>query len=260
LYALPIVPDVTDRAREIYRQGLENGRSPQVFTKVGDCMTASEEFLFPYGAGHYDLGEYGNLQEFVDYFSTVTIREHEGQPVNSFSNPSLTVVCGFNSASPLDPIWADPAYCESGEAPLGCELRVSNASLVLIMLGTHDMYFTTEKFQGYMESIVEEAIGVGAVPVLLTFPYRLDKLEDTLTYNEVVVKVAEEYGVPVANLWLALKDLPNYGIEQGEVTKLSLPDDDCATCFTEDNLSTGSAVHNLVAMQALYTVWMALSE
>lgn len=260
LHTLPIIPTFSAHAKEIYQAGIAHGRNPQIFTKVGDGMTASENYLFPISRGEYDLGEYQYLKETIDYFSAVTFRETDDEPVDSFSNPSLSVANGFNSANPLDPIWANPNYCQSGEVPVTCELRVSNASLVLIMLGTHDMYFTTDKFQEYLDGIVAETIEAEALPILITFPPRLDKLDLTPIYNEVVLEIGAKYDIPIANLWLALQDLPNYGVAPDEVTTLHLPDDGCTTCFTEENLSAGSVVQNLVAIQALDAARKALSE
>jgi hypothetical protein len=256
----PIVPTVPDRMREVYAQGIANGRNPDVFTKVGDCMTAAETFLVPYAGDTYDLGEYAQLQEVIDHFSAATIREVDGQAVNSFSNPSLSVSCGFNSAGPIDPLWADPDYCEPGESSLTCELRVSNAAFVLIMLGTHDMHFEKERFKGYLEQIVQEVIDTGAVPILTTFPPRSDELEKAEDYNSVLVEVAREQQVPLANLWLALHDKPNYGVQPDHPTALSLPADQCAACFSTENMETGATLQNWVALMALLEVWQDVSQ
>ena len=261
LLTAPIVPEaVPDRMRDVYAQGLAEGRSPDVFTKVGDCMSASETFLFPYATKNYNLGEYSQLQEVIDHFSTATIREVDGEQVNSFSNPSLSVSCGFNSAGPIDPLWADPKFCEPGEDSLKCELRVSNASFVLIMLGTHDMHFPKERFKEYLTQMISEAVDEGVVPILTTFPPRSDDLENAQDYNGVVVEVAQEQQVPLANLWRALVDQPNYGVQPEHTTALSLPSDGCAACFTEDNLQAGATMQNWVVLMALDAVWHDLSN
>lgn len=260
LLTAPIVPSVPERMREVYAEGIANGRNPQVFTKVGDCMTASPDYLFPFASGQYALGVYTHLQAVIDHFGSATIREVDGQPVNSFSNPSLSVSCGFNSAGPIDPLWADPEFCEPGESSLTCELRVSNASFALIMLGTHDMHFEKERFKGYLEQIVEESIDTGVVPILTTFPPRSDDLEKAQEYNEVVVEVAQEQQVPLANLWRTLSNKPNYGVQPDHPTALSLPADGCAACFTEDNLQTGAVQQNWVALMALNEVWTGVAQ
>jgi hypothetical protein len=256
----PVVPTVPDRMREVYAQGVANGRNPDVFTKVGDCMTAADSFLAPYAGSSHDLAEYSQLQEVIDHFGAATIREVDGQPVNSFSNPSLSVSCGFNSAGPIDPLWADPDFCEPGESSLTCELRVSNAAFVLIMLGTHDMHFEKERFKGYLEQIVQEVIDTGVVPILTTFPPRSDELEKAEDYNSVVVEVAREQQVPLANLWLALHDKPNYGVQPDHPTALSLPADQCAVCFSAENMEAGATLQNWVALMALFEVWQDLSQ
>ena len=54
----PILPELTEHAQVIYEAGLEMDNNPQVFSKVGDCMTATYEyFLGPFGEGNYDLGD-----------------------------------------------------------------------------------------------------------------------------------------------------------------------------------------------------------
>lgn len=256
----PIVPSVSERMREVYAQGIANGRNAEVFTKVGDCMTASPDYLFPFASDRYVLGDYTQLQAVINHFGAATIRDVDSQPVNSFSNPSLSVSCGFNSAGPIDPLWADPEFCEPGESSLTCELRVSNAAFVLIMLGTHDMHFEKERFKGYLEQIVEESINTGVVPILSTFPPRSDDLEKAQEYNDVVVEVALEQQVPLANLWRSLSSKPNYGVQPDHPTALSLPADGCAACFTEENLQSGAVQQNWVALMALNEVWTGVSQ
>lgn len=255
LSEMPITPELSASMIEVYQQGVANGRNPAIFTKVGDCMTDSPDFLYPIAAGTYDLGEYANLQATVDHFSSETVREVDGVALNSFANKSMAVACGFNSASPHDPTWANPNVCESGETPLACELRASNASFALIMLGTHDMHFEKEKYAGYLERLVQETLAAGVVPILTTFPPRSDDLENSEAYNEVLIGIAQQYDVPVANLWRALQDKPNLGLQADHVTHLSVPADGCATCFTQENLDTGATVQNWVALMALDAVW-----
>ena len=261
LSAYPVMPVVSERAREIYRVGLAQGRNPRVFSRVGDCMTAAADFLTPFGAGDYNLSDYGDLQETVDYFSQITIREIEGQAVNSFSNPSLAAADGLTSAGALDSLWANPAWCRAGESPLACEYRVSNPSLALIMFGTNDSFFVEpDRFDLYMRTIVEETIEVNVVPILVTFPTRLDRPEESETFNRIVVRIATDYDVPLVNLWLALQELPNGGVNPEEVTHLTIPADGCAACLTEENLASGLTLHNAIAVMALDEVRRALAE
>src|SRR6187455_2123437 len=55
----PVVPRIDqalkDRLRGVYQSGVEAGRRPQVFAKIGDSITASTYFLEPVGCGYVDL-------------------------------------------------------------------------------------------------------------------------------------------------------------------------------------------------------------
>jgi hypothetical protein len=74
----------------------------------------------------------------IDRFGTETIREVDGNPLDSFSNISIAAGSGCTSAGALDPTWANPAWCEQSESPLACEYRITNPSVALIMFGTND--------------------------------------------------------------------------------------------------------------------------
>lgn len=261
LHSYPIMPTVSERTREIYYAGQAQGRNPHVFAKVGDCMTAAPDFLMPFGRGEYDLGEYGYLQATIDYFTLVAVREVGGQEVNSFTNPSQAAGSGFTSAGPLDSTWANPEWCQSGESPLACEYRLSNPSLTLVMFGTNDVFFVeVDRFDLYVRRIIEETMDAGIVPIISTFPPRLDLLEETETFNRIVVRIASDYDVPLVNLWLAMQDVPGYGVDPEEPTRLTHPEDECTACFTEENLTGGIVVHNLITLMALHEVHQALVE
>src|SRR4029453_3002781 len=53
----PVVPAVSPAMREVYQAGLQQGNDPNVFAKLGDCMTENPYFLGPFSAGTYELGE-----------------------------------------------------------------------------------------------------------------------------------------------------------------------------------------------------------
>jgi hypothetical protein len=121
------------------------------------------------------------------------------------------------------------------------------------------MHFPTERFKGYLEQIVQESLDTGVVPILITFPPRSDNLDKAEEYNEVVVEVAREQQIPLANLWRALHSKPNYGVQPDHPTALSLPEDGGATVFTSENLQAGATVQNWVSLLALYEVWTSVS-
>lgn len=248
---VPVLPELTDHAQVIYDAGLEAGNNPHAFSKIGDCMTATYEyFLGPFGDDNYDLGdEYDELESVVQYFD-VPVRD-EGFEANSFNNPGLATASGFNTASVLDAIWADPTWCDADESPLDCEYRLTQPIFSLIMFGTNDvMFFEADLFDFYMREIIIATIENGTIPVLYTIPTRPEFPEKTYEFNQVIIKLAQDYDLPLINLWAAIQDLPNEGVDPVEPIHLSIPEDEQAGDFTT-NLDTGYAVRNLVTLQAL---------
>lgn len=249
----PLLPEITEHSREIYARALEADRNPQVFSRVGDCMTASSYFLTPFGLEDYDLGEYEDLQAAVDYFGAASGRSSdESWELNTFATPSLAAESGFNTASVLDSIWADPTWCEANESPLACEYRVSNAAFSIIMFGTNDVYlFEPAPFDYYLRSIALETINADVVPILSTFPIRPEFPDKSMLFNQIILKIAEDYQLPVMNLWLGLEALPNQGVDLNETIHLSAPEGGRTCVFSSENLETGYTFRNLVVLQTL---------
>lgn len=253
LAAYPIVPEtISAYAQQVYVDGLARGNNPHTFAKVGDCMTHNPYFLNPIGAGDYDLGDFPDLQPVIDYFA-------DGD-LNSFDRESQASAGGFNSASVLDSLWANPQFCEAGETPLGCEFRVMQPSIALIMFGTNDTFYLDEaSFDYFMRSIVVETIRNGTLPILSTFPHRPEFPEKSVLYNQIVVQVALDYDVPLINLWQALEPLPNQGIDHEETTRMSAPESGAVCYFIGPNLEAGFTVRNLVTLQTLDVLLKAVN-
>ncbi len=256
----PILPELTEHAQVIYAAGLEAENNPKVFSKVGDCMTATYEyFLGPFGDGDYDLGdEYAELEHVIEYFDEPA--RSEGFEENSFNNPGLATASGFNTASVLDSLWADPNWCEANESPLGCEYRLSQPIFSMIMFGTNDvMFFEADAFDYYMRQIILETINNGTVPILYTIPTRPEFRVKTDEFNRIIIMLAEDYDLPLVDLWAAIQDLPFEGVDQAEPIHLSIPEDDRAGDFTS-NLEYGYTMRNLITLQALDILLAGLED
>jgi hypothetical protein len=244
----PILPEITDYARVIWKVGQEQGRDPQTFSKAGDSMSFSRYFLVPFGSPDYDLGEYSDLQTVVDHFSAVTIRDE----YNAFSNLSLATGEGFSTATALDFFWADPAWCNADESPLACEYRQTNPSLALLMFGTNDvLVFEAESFDFYLRTIVLQTIEASILPVMSTIPPRPEDPEKSMLFNQIIVKISEDYDLPLVNLWLALQALPDFAVDPAETNHLTHPADDKTGIFDEEHLAAGYTVRNLLMLQTL---------
>ena len=238
---LPVVPQtVSQRVRQIYAEGQKLGNQPNVFSLIGDCDATPTWFLgdFDLGPRHYNLGQYSDLQNEIDYFQ------------GSFSRPSLAVRRGFVAASVLTPLWADPKLCEKGETPLSCELRLNKPAFAFILLGTND-YNHREVFEPNMRKILDALIAAGVVPILGT---KADNMEGDYALNATIAQLAYEYELPLWNFWAATQPLPAHGL-QDDLTHLTWAAND----FSDPaRMQSAWPWRNLTALQTLRTVWNAV--
>jgi hypothetical protein len=253
----PVVPEIGPAAVAIYQAGLARGNNPRVFSRLGDCMTENPYFLVTFDDGDYDLGDYGHLQAVLDQFSNAPAPEGDAT-IDSFARIGLAAASGFNVAGPLDATWANPEWCQGGESPLACEYRVANPSLALIMFGTNDVTYTEpDTYDYFLRTVVEQTLERDILPLLSTFPTRLEDPAKSLLLNQIVVRVALDYGLPLINLSRALEPLPNHGIDPADPIHLSVPADGQVDTFTPENLQAGFTVRNLVTLQTLAAVLVA---
>jgi hypothetical protein len=196
----PVIPAVSPRAVEIYRAGLAKGADPHSYSTVGDCQSEPAVFLGIYATNRYWLGkDYQYLQETVDYFKS------------SFERQSLAVRDGLSAPSALDPLWSNKDKCGANESPVACDLRVHKPSIVFINLGTNwRADASVDAYEKYLRQIVDLVIQGGALPVLST---KADNIEGGHRINQATARVAYDYGIPLWNLWLAVQDLDNHGLD-----------------------------------------------
>jgi len=196
----PVVPDVTARAREIYKKGRELGNNPHAFSKIGDCQNLKNAFLGFYDnpAAYDPNGRVKPYLDTIEYFKGYWNRDGEATKF------------GFTAASPLSPIWADPDNCLPDENPMECELRITRPSFVLISLEFAFKERTAEIYERYMRQIIEYVISQGAVPILAT---KADNMEKDHSINLTTAKLAYEYDLPLWNFWLAAQPLADHGID-----------------------------------------------
>ena len=238
LAAYPAAGQATSRSYAIFQQGKAMGRDPHAVAKVGDCSSEHWYFLTPFAQGGYNLGGYGNLQGVVNWFGS-------SLGINSESTHN-----GFNVNAVLAPEWSNPAQCQSGESPLQCEFRRTNPSVVIVMFGTSDLLVMTPyEFDFYLRNIINESIEAGVIPVLSTFPGNQAFWNKTLIYNQVVVRAALDYDIPLINLFQALEAIPNHGLEP-DGFHLGNPIGDPGS-LDAANLQSGYPVRNLVTLQTL---------
>jgi hypothetical protein len=64
----PIIPTNFGRAHDIFTMGQIYGMDAARVSKIGDCITDSQDFLTPFGSGQYNLGNYSQLEGVIDHF------------------------------------------------------------------------------------------------------------------------------------------------------------------------------------------------
>ncbi len=244
----PVVPTATARSREIYRRGQQLGNHSDVFAKVGDCNIESWAFMGLIGIGHYDLGAYGGLQSTVDFFNTTVV---DGD--SPYTHNSLVGRSGHTAMLVIDSLFGDPALCEHGESLLACEYRRLRPSVAFVMFGANDIHsLNAAQFEQAMRGIVQLSLDQGVIPVLTTYPsspVENSRWLEVLAFNVIIVRLAGEYDVPLLNLWLAARDLPNYGIENN-LLHVTYSGDEWIRFNGEEN-QWGYTLWNLIALQTL---------
>jgi hypothetical protein len=237
------VLNITSRARQIFLAGQGLGNRAHAFSLVGDSNTDNPAFFAPFDAGNYDLGAYAYLLNTVVYFS------------GSFGRDSVSAVGSFNTSKVLDPAYADPARCLSGESPLVCEYRLQRPSVALILLGTGDQH-TWQGFEARYRQIVEYSLQQDIIPVLITKADDLESLENTAPpgyTNAVIQRLSLEYHVPLLDLRQALDPLPNRGLLP-DGFHYNAPGDGQSANFTNGYLDYGFNMRNLTGLQMLDTL------
>lgn len=209
LYNTPIISEVSDAMREIYRRGQALGNQAHIVTKVGDSLTADPFYLTLIRQDDYVLGPYDYLEDTITYFDT--------------AESSVAARIGMTSLVLFDPMWANAELCESGETPLACEYRLRQPSISLIMFGPNDVLRMNDQIFGrQIRQIVDESLALGIIPVLSTFSYHPDSdlWWQSVNFNLAVIDLASEYQVPLINLWAASRVLPDYGLDQDRIHML----------------------------------------
>ena len=79
----PVVPEVTETAREIYRKGIAMGNNPHAFSKVGDCQNVKQAFLgfFDHPGKYKDMKGIGSMQDTINNFQGYFDRDGEATQV-----------------------------------------------------------------------------------------------------------------------------------------------------------------------------------
>ncbi len=232
---------VRTHIRDVFARGQAQGRQASAFSKAGDSTIELPYFLGRFDSGPYNLGEYAYLRDVIAYYQ------------GSYGRKSLAVRVGQHSWTLLNPAWADKSQCEPDEAPLACEFRLNNPSVVILRLGANDAG-VPKLFAKNMRAVVEYALAQNVIPVLSTKP---DQRPGTEQVNAIVRQLAAEYEIPLWDFDQVAQTMPNRGLG---------PDGVHLTGFYQHDytlpqaLQRGHAVQNLTALMLLDELHRILSE
>jgi hypothetical protein len=232
--------------KAVYARGLTDGHDPHRFSKIGDCQNINTYFLAMFDSGSYRLGtDYAYLQPTIDYFS------------GSWSRKSLAVKGGLNVIAVQNPMWTQivekyvnkPGTCKKGETPLVCELRENNPSFALISM-EESWDGSLSIYDQNLRSIVKYVLSLDIVPILAT---RSELLTQDRQINDMVVKVAKDYDLPLWNFGAAAAKLPNAGLmNDGVGFHLTRMEGQSQAMFDDPKMmQLGFTWRNLTALQTL---------
>ncbi|MCX6018441.1 MAG: SGNH/GDSL hydrolase family protein [Chloroflexi bacterium] len=203
------VPTVSKAMQDRYKEAVKAGRDGTMVTVIGDCNSERPVFLGRMSAGVVNLGATPELTPVARLLASSWVRT------------SVATHGSFSSAMAFDSSWTDPKICMASEGPLACEMRLSNASVVIVALGTGDT-FDWQSFDANYRRIIDYVLSKGAVPLLMTKADALESLQGGApldVINQTVRALGQIYGVPVIDFAAAARVLPNAGLADEHTTE-----------------------------------------
>ncbi|MCS6835732.1 MAG: GDSL-type esterase/lipase family protein [Anaerolineae bacterium] len=239
LHAVSILPTISQKMCNHYNAGTIWGdRQAARVTKIGDSNSVSPAYLTPIARQAYDLGPYDVLSAAVEFFGP------------SMGEPSIAAQVGFNSAAAFDPFWVNNRACRPNEAPLDCELRLSQASIALVMFGINDtQVFNRADYENQMRAVIETILQARALPVLIAFSSTpsFAQRRQVIHFNLISARLAREYDVPFINFWAAAQGLNNAGMSSDGIHLAS----NLRFVLGGPEARLGMTLHNLLVLTTL---------
>jgi len=204
LYTAPLIPQLSTAMHEVFERGQAAGNRANSITKVGDSLSVTEQYINIFNQDDYNLGPYAALEPTLQFFRSAT------------GEQSVAVRQGMTTYTIFDPFWASDERCEPNESPLACEYRLKQPGIAFILFGPNEVRdMTRDIFHENMRRIVETSINAGVIPVLSTFSTHEDEtfFWQSVNFNLELLALAEDYQVPLMNLWAAARPLPRRGLD-----------------------------------------------
>lgn len=188
------------RAKSLYQQAIKSRRDGRMFTIAGDSNSTWQRNIGRIAAGNFSFGKFSHLRNVVSRFDP------------SFARVSAAVGGGFRAADMFDPDKSQTKSkeCKPDEGMFACELRLSNAAIVFIQLGTGDK-FVWRDYEANLRRMIEHALANNVLPVLVTKADDLESIQGGASFNfinDTIRKLAAEYQLPLEDFYAASRTLP----------------------------------------------------
>ncbi|MEO1269671.1 MAG: SGNH/GDSL hydrolase family protein, partial [Myxococcota bacterium] len=232
-------------------------RQNQVFMKVGASSTVNTNTLFCLATDDtHDLDGREELEPTLAFF-----RQGDAAGTTPFDRPTEAALSGRSAGWAMD---GDPS-------PLDQEIAAIDPRYALLHYGTNDMQLGTTYasalyvFADRYLRLVEMNQEQGIVPLLFTIFPRGDRAEADRwvnTYNAVIRGVGQGLQVPVVDVHRAVLPLPDRGLSSDGIhpNVYRSGGQSRACIFTPDGLQYGFNVRNLVTLEALHRLRLAVAE
>lgn len=244
LYTMPIIPTISDVMLDVFEHGQTLGNQANVMTKVGDSLSAAEQYISIFSAEEYILGPYAYLESTLLFYADSTAQN------------SVASQIGMTSYAVFDPFWADSEVCQSGESPLTCEYRLHQPSVAFVIFCGNDVrHMTDEDYDGQMRMIVEQSLDSGVIPVLFTCSTHPDEafFWQSINFNLRIKTIAEDYEIPAINLWSAARHLPDFGLDE-DLIHLRHSGFNFLKYDSGQEAYSGISLQNLLVLRALHEI------
>ncbi len=224
----PVLPDLNQilaNLGNIFNNGVAMGNSAQVFTLAGDDVFATRfsaglPLLTPFGTAQFNLGENGDLQTVINWYTAITLADG----TNTFVHEAQAIGTGWRSYDMLDPNRVNQSLCPGGTSVLACELQAVKPAIMIISVGANDALDPGRDmnlFRNDLQQIINTVIANGTIPVLMTTLPRADGMvtqEQLIAINEQIVDAATANMIPLINVYRGLSELPNAGLNGDNVS------------------------------------------
>lgn len=229
-------------------------RNRDVFMKVGDSISSGGE----------------NMGCFVDTVVEIPFNLEDtgnGSLIDT-RNSIASVVIGSTTSFDRNSLSAQPGqaadWAISGNPnPIDQEISVTNAQYAVVMFGANDVgspgaqyiVSNTDAYAHQMNTIAEELINNGIIPIFVTQPpmngsgYPVWAPELAKFFAQITRGIAQHHQFPFIDLQTELYGLPNLGLRDG--VHLSEMNYDSLCNFTAQGLQFGGNVRHLRVLEAL---------